>query len=230
MRVYVGTSGWYYDWNIGKNLDWYLQYSGLNAVELNASFYRFPFPSQVKSWAGKGKNLKWAVKVHRLITHKHRFSAESLKIWVDFFQLFSPLDASVSFYLFQTPASFQEVEKALSFAEETNLGKRFALEFRNLTLLQDTHLCLRLSRSLTLVSVDSPDIQGKIFPAKTVYLRLHGRVHWYSHDYTDQQLQHLAEKLLETKAEEIFVFFNNNHAMLKNARTMYHLLTEGRRL
>ncbi|RLF12723.1 MAG: DUF72 domain-containing protein, partial [Thermoprotei archaeon] len=39
MRVYIGTSGWLYDWNLDGSLDWYVKNSGLNAVELNASFY-----------------------------------------------------------------------------------------------------------------------------------------------------------------------------------------------
>ena len=37
LRVYVGTSGWAYFWN-PDGLDWYVRNSGLNAVELNASF------------------------------------------------------------------------------------------------------------------------------------------------------------------------------------------------
>ncbi|RLE90384.1 MAG: DUF72 domain-containing protein, partial [Thermoprotei archaeon] len=69
MEIYVGTSGWMYDWNIGGNLDWYVKFSELNTVELNASFYRFPFRNQVRSWARKGSKLKWAIKVHRSITH-----------------------------------------------------------------------------------------------------------------------------------------------------------------
>ncbi|MEO0119416.1 MAG: DUF72 domain-containing protein, partial [candidate division WOR-3 bacterium] len=69
MEIYVGTSGWYYDWNLEGTFDWYLKNSKLNAVELNVSFYRFPFPNQVKSWANKGKSLRWAIKVSRIITH-----------------------------------------------------------------------------------------------------------------------------------------------------------------
>ncbi len=53
MKFYVGTSGWAYKWNKGGNLEWYLENSGLNAVELNASFYRFPFPNQIKGWVKK---------------------------------------------------------------------------------------------------------------------------------------------------------------------------------
>jgi len=51
----------------GRSLDWFIQDFGLKAVELNASFYRLSSPSQVMSWARKGKRPRWAVKVHRSI-------------------------------------------------------------------------------------------------------------------------------------------------------------------
>ncbi|MEO0226027.1 MAG: DUF72 domain-containing protein, partial [candidate division WOR-3 bacterium] len=58
MKIHVGTSGWYYEWNQDRTLDWYITNSGLNSIELNASFYRFPFPNQVKAWAKKGRPLR----------------------------------------------------------------------------------------------------------------------------------------------------------------------------
>jgi len=63
LQVFVGTSGWLYDWNEGGTLDWYVRFSGLNAVELNASFYRLPFRRQVESWARRGSSLRWSVKI-----------------------------------------------------------------------------------------------------------------------------------------------------------------------
>ncbi|MEM1742154.1 MAG: DUF72 domain-containing protein, partial [Desulfurococcaceae archaeon] len=81
MQVFVGTSGWLYDWNEEASFDWYVKYSGLNAVELNASFYRFPFRNQIKSWSSKGSNLRWSIKVHRSITHFHRMKKTALDIW-----------------------------------------------------------------------------------------------------------------------------------------------------
>jgi uncharacterized protein YecE (DUF72 family) len=49
MKVLVETSGWFYDWYDDGTLDWHVERSGLNVVELNASFYRFPFPNMVGS-------------------------------------------------------------------------------------------------------------------------------------------------------------------------------------
>lgn len=101
MKVFVGTSGWLYDWNEDGTLDWYVENSGLNAVELNASFYRFPFQNQVKSWKRKSKSLRWAIKVHRSITHLRKFGERAYDIWDKFKNLFNPLEDLIDFYLFQ---------------------------------------------------------------------------------------------------------------------------------
>jgi len=92
LEFYVGTSGWFYSWNEKRNLDWYIVNSGLNAVELNASFYRFPFPNMINSWATKGKGLRWSIKVNRLITHTFKFSDRVWESWRKFYDLFTPLD------------------------------------------------------------------------------------------------------------------------------------------
>ena len=53
MRVFIGTSGWSYNWNKGKSLDWYAHDTDLNAIELNMSFYRFPDRHMIESCAKK---------------------------------------------------------------------------------------------------------------------------------------------------------------------------------
>ena len=105
-KIFVGTSGWTYEWNSEGTLSWYVENSGLNCVELNASFYRFPFPSQVKSWALKGCGLRWIVKVNQLITHRFKLNEKALGLWGRFKELFDPLDKFVDFYLFQLPPTF----------------------------------------------------------------------------------------------------------------------------
>lgn len=100
MEIYVGTSGWFYSWNKEKNFTWYVENSRLNAVELNASFYRFPFPNQINSWAQKGKNIRFSIKVSRRVTHIHHLSQESYPVWEAFLQLFSPLQSLIDFLSF----------------------------------------------------------------------------------------------------------------------------------
>ncbi|HWR26144.1 MAG TPA: DUF72 domain-containing protein [Methanosarcina sp.] len=218
MKVFVGTSGWYYEWNKKKSLDWFVQNSGLNSVELNASFYRFPSQKQIEGWKVKGTGLRWSVKVHRSITHWRQFSQSSLEIWENFRELFEPMDHLIDFYLFQAPPKFNSITKALWLAEAAKLGKRFALEIRNKALLGNDELCAELMKKGTLVSVDSPDYRNRIFPEKVVYMRMHGRAGWYNYDYSEEEIEETIEKIAKFEPEKVYIYFNNNHNMLENAK------------
>jgi len=230
-EVYVGTSGWLYSWNRGRSLDWYIRHSGLNAVELNSSFYRYPSSRQVESWRRRGSSLRWAVKVHRSITHLHRLNEKALESWRRFHQLFRPMDELIDFYLFQLPPSYApsetSIERLERLAEETALGQRLAIEYRHLGWLETglgAETCRRLGA--TFVSIDSPIGVYIARSNENIYLRMHGRRAWYSHYYSDEELRQDAEKILELKPLRAYVFFNNDHAMLENAQRMKKILEE----
>src|SRR5690606_23879223 len=106
MEVHVGTSGWAYAWNRGGSLAWFAEHSGLDAIELNASFYGFPSEKSVLSWADAGSGLRWSIKVNRSVTHRHRFNEKAVAVWERFRERFLPLDDLVDFYLFQAPPAF----------------------------------------------------------------------------------------------------------------------------
>jgi len=227
LEVYVGTSGWLYSWNKGGSLDWYVKYSGLNAVELNASFYRFPSSNAVKSWEVKGSGLRWAIKVNRLVTHTFKFNENAFSRWKTFRRLFEPMENIVDFYLFQIPPSIKSsfIPKIESFISKVDLGERFALEPRNMTWFNNSAVVEWASKvGLTLVSVDSPDFPLEIFNTNgIVYVRMHGRTFWYSHCYTISELTEVKEKILETEPKKVYIFFNNDTDMLHNAQEMLAL-------
>ncbi len=228
VEFFVGTSGWMYDWNLGGSLDWYVRNSGLNAVELNASFYRFPFPSQVAAWARKGRRLRWAVKVHRSITHVRRLSEKALETWRRFNKLFDPLDSQIDFYLFQMPPNFAATNLNLArvrrFIREAQIGERFAIEFRHDSWFRKDLAEMIAGLEATYVSIDSP-MASLIIPSnKIIYLRMHGRTSWYSHNYSEDELREIAESVKSHDPERAYIFFNNDHWMLKNARFMLGLL------
>ncbi|HDR72626.1 MAG TPA: DUF72 domain-containing protein [Methanoculleus sp.] len=226
MEVYVGTSGWYYAWNREKSLDWFCAHAGLHAVELNASFYRFPSPDQVRSWAEKGADLSWSVKVHRSVTHAHLFNEEGFSVWERFRDAFAPLDDRIAFYLFQAPPRFDDQERLITFADEADLGDRCAVEVRNPDLVGDDDLCAMIKDHAVLVSVDSPDFQNRIFAGPLIYLRMHGRGEWYSYNYSGEELEETASIVRSGDPKRVHVFFNNDHAMLDNAQAMARLLAE----
>lgn len=227
MEFYVGTSGWYYEWNEGLTLDWYIKNSRLNAIELNASFYRFPFPHQIKSWVKKGKDLHWVIKVNRLVTHRFKFSEKGLNIWQKFYDLFAPLEASIDYYLFQLPPNLSKnaKDRISRFISKININNKFALEFRNKTWFDREIVEWAESLKITLVSIDAPELPRTIFnSSNNVYLRMHGRTGWYSHNYTKKELNEIADNLFSAGAKRIYIFFNNNHNMLKNAQDMMEIL------
>ncbi|MEM0030063.1 MAG: DUF72 domain-containing protein, partial [Candidatus Nitrosocaldus sp.] len=97
--------------------------------------------------------------------------------------------------------------------------------FRSMRWFDKTYIDWASKLGITWVSTDSPDYPLEIYNTNTiVYERMHGRTAWYSHYYTDEELRGVAEKILNTRPEKVYVFFNNNHAMLENARTMQKIL------
>jgi len=229
-EIYVGTSGWVYDWN-PDGLEWYVVASGLNAVELNASFYRFPRSSAVLKWARLGSRLRWAIKVHRGITHSRRLAASAVDLWNKLRSLFEPMEGLIEFYLFQMPPTFsakpENVERIEGFVAECGLKRRMALEFRHSTWFSRGWEKWASELGITLVSVDAPDLPRDIYNTSgDVYLRMHGRTWWYTHRYTEEELREVARRVLDASPERVFVFFNNDHDMLENGREMLALLRE----
>ncbi|HWR27236.1 MAG TPA: DUF72 domain-containing protein [Candidatus Thermoplasmatota archaeon] len=221
-EVYVGTSGWSYDWNLGNSLGWYIRESQLNAIELNMSFYRFPYPNMVKSWATKGKNLAWVVKVHRSITHFQKLSNTAVEGFQRFKTRFTPMEDLIHYYLFQLPPSFTDLSTLEQFIEKTGTEK-FAVEFRHPALFTNELIAWGKQHDVLLVSIDAPQLPRTIMSKEIVYERIHGRTAWYSHDYSDQELQEIKKRILTGHPKTLYVFFNNNHAMMQNAIRMYHL-------
>ncbi|MEM2154159.1 MAG: DUF72 domain-containing protein [Nitrososphaeria archaeon] len=227
MKIFVGTSGWSYDWNIDGTLSWYVKNSGLNCIELNASFYRFPFPNQVKSWTLKGRDLRWIIKVNQLITHKFKFNDKAFSLWKKFENLFKPMDDIIDFYLFQLPPilSPNYSTKLEHFIKKSELGARFALEARNIKWFNEEWIKWASELGITWVSVDSPEHPREIYSSnRIVYVRMHGRQFWYSYYYEDEELEGISKKILKINPLKAYVLFNNDTNMLENGRRMFSLL------
>ncbi|MEM1628264.1 MAG: DUF72 domain-containing protein [Desulfurococcaceae archaeon] len=228
MEIFVGTSGWLYDWNEEATLEWYVRESGLNAVELNASFYRFPFRNQVKSWARKGRRLRWSIKVHRSITHLRKMGDRAIDIWWKFHELFKPMDNIIDFYLFQLPPTFtckeENLGKISTFNKETRLDNRMAIEFRHSSCFNDRVLEWAIKEGITIVSIDAPIAYWIVKNNDLIYLRMHGREAWYGYEYNEKELEKIAMDIFNLKPNKVYVFLNNDHWMLENARYMKKVL------
>lgn len=228
VEIYVGTSGWLYNWNRGRSLDWYVKYSGLNAVELNSSFYRLPKPKVVNSWVNKASALRWSIKAYRYISHVAKLSGNALKEWRKMIELFKPLNNSIDFYLIQLPPSFKYTDDNLNrlhdFISEIGGGEKVAIEFRERGWFNNNVVNTINEIGVTVVSVDSPDIKWVGSNNGVVYLRMHGRSNWYFHNYSDGELREVANEIMALNPVKVYIFFNNDHWMLENAKTMLSIL------
>lgn len=228
LEIYVGTSGWLYSWNKGRSLDWYVKYSGLNAIELNSSFYRLPKPNMVNSWVNKASALRWSIKAYRYISHVAKLSGNASEWWRKMIELFKPLNSSIDYYLIQLPPSFKYTNDNLNrlreFVSEIGGGGRIAVEFRERGWFSDNVVNSINETGATMVSIDSPEIRWIGCSNGVIYLRMHGRSNWYLHNYSDDELLEVAKAIESLNPIKVYVFFNNDHWMLENARTMLSIL------
>ncbi|MCM8762618.1 MAG: DUF72 domain-containing protein [Candidatus Omnitrophica bacterium] len=230
MKVYAGTSGWLYDWNKGGNFEWFVEHSELNSVELNASFYRFPFPNQIKYWSTKAKGIRFSIKVHRKITHILKLNEQAIEVWNDFQSLFSPLKKTIDFYLFQMSPSFspQHLDRVQDFFSKVGHNHKFAIEFRHPNWFDERMVRQIEKTGLVFVSVDNPQRQAFVVKTNSViYIRFHGRGSWYSYDYSVKELEDISKQIYLLKPEYVYGYFNNNHNMLSNARKFLKMLVKG---
>lgn len=226
MEILVGTTGWSNPtWN-PNGLLWYQKHSRLNAIELSMPFYQLPHKDQVKAWALESKHLTWCVKVNRSITHFFRFNDAAWEQFLRFRELFSPLDSSIAHYLFQLPPNAHPSSREVveDFFHKTQLGPRFALEWRNPKWFMDEHIEWAKRLNMTVVSADSPTVPRDVINTNgTVYLRLHGRSDWFEHHYSRKELGAIVDEVRKTGCKKVIAFLNNESSQLKNARALFNI-------
>ena len=75
-------------------------------VEINASFYRFPVRSWIKTRIKSPAGFGFSIKVHRSMTRYQRLKPNAVKTWKKFESLFKEMKGRISFWLFQMPPNF----------------------------------------------------------------------------------------------------------------------------
>jgi uncharacterized protein YecE (DUF72 family) len=220
--IKIGTSGYTYSWNKAKPtpFQWYVN-QGFNSVEINASFYRFPTESWIKTWQAVAPNeFTFSIKVHRSITHYTKLKGKSLELWKRFSRSLGSLGKKrVDFWLFQMSSSYKYNQKNLetirTFFEKTRLGNKAVVEFRDTSWWK----AIKEIENMDIVfcSVDAPGLPHNLISMNdAVYLRLHGFKKWYNYVYSDKELDKILSKLKKLNANKKAIYLNNNHGMLKN--------------
>lgn len=194
---------------------------GFNSVEINASFYRFPIQSWVKTWLTAPEDFSFSIKVHRSITHYTKLKNRSLELWNRFRQPLESLEKKIDFWLFQMPSNYkykqENLEAIRAFFEKTNLRNKAVIEFRDTSWWKAVKEIANIG--IVFCSVDAPGLPHRLMSTNgAVYLRLHGSKEWYNYIYSEKELDNILSRIKKLKADKKMIYLNNDHGMLQNGR------------
>lgn len=218
----IGTSGYTYFWNEANPtpFKWYIS-QGFNSVEINASFYRFPIQSWVKTWLTAPEDFSFSIKVHRSITHYTKLKNRSLELWNRFRQPLESLEKKIDFWLFQMPSNYkykqENLEAIRAFFEKDNLRNKAVIEFRDTSWWKAVKEIANIG--IVFCSVDAPGLPHSLMSTNgAMYLRLHGSKEWYNYIYSEKELDNILSRFKKLKADKKMIYLNNDHGMLQNGR------------
>jgi uncharacterized protein YecE (DUF72 family) len=239
-KFFVGTSGWTYDHWIGNFYPdklpkhrWFSHYlTVFNAVEVNATFYRSFQDATFHNWFEKApENFRYVLKAPRIITHRKYLEDVSGEIQ-EFWRSACLLGSKLGLILLQvapaTPYDLRRLEAAIrAFGDP----RKVAVEVRSAHwLTKDTQQMLA-DLGAVFCNADSPRLRLTDWVTSTsAYIRLHGRRTWYADNYSDDELEEIAQlarNMGERGAKEIYVFFNNDFEGYapQNAQTLSKMLS-----
>lgn len=230
----IGTSGYNYSWNKGKNkkFDWYLN-QGFNSVEINGSFYHFPTPSWIDNWKNSSaKEFKFSIKVNRAITHYTRLKGKkSIDLWRNFKKTLEPIQDQIAFSLFQMPSTFkfndENMERLGTFVKNADLDESAIFEFRDDSWWSRASIKELEKLKITMCSVDAPLLpRGILNLNNIIYFRLHGAKSWYNYTYTKKELRNIIMRLKKKPGSLKAIYLNNDHGMLPNGKFLIQQLIE----
>lgn len=228
MELYVGTSGYQYDfWRGGlypeglkkdAMLEMYAQH--FRSVEVNNTFYRMPKREVVQRWAdATPDDFRFVIKASKRITHKDPLTdADSLAY---LFRVLEPLEDKLGAVLFQLPPYLRKgVDRLRGFLEMLPEGAPAVLEFRHTSWLCDeVYDVLRAGpAAMSLGDFEGKDGDGLdegrtpvVATAPWGYARLR------EDGYDEAGLRAWRERLAQPW-ERLFVFFKHEETAPDNAK------------
>lgn len=237
MRIHVGCSGWFYSHWRGvfypaqeqTTKNWFGYYANVfDTVELNAPFYRWPTPATVRRWKRDAPpRFIYTVKVNQSITHECRMVRTRKRVQ-EFYRIEEVLGDKMGCFLFQFPPSYRYTASRLrSIVTQLDPTKRNAVEFRHHSWWRESVYRAFAARGITFCAVSAPRLP-ETFPSgqRLLYVRFSGRTQWYRHNYSREELAVWVERIRNSGAEEVWVYFNNDHHgfAIQNALALRRML------
>ncbi len=233
MDVYVGTSGYQYDfWRGGiypeglKKPDMLEVYAQqFRTVEVNNTFYRMPKREVVQRWAdATPDDFRFVIKASKRITHKDPLTDADSVAYL--FNVLEPLEHKLGAVLFQLPPYLRKgVDRLKAFLELLPDGAPAVLEFRHTSWFCDeVYDALKAGPA----AMSLGDFEGKggealeggrmpnVVTAPWGYARLR------DDDYDEAALKAWSGAL-SLSWERLFVFFKCEETAPKNAKAFAQL-------
>jgi uncharacterized protein YecE (DUF72 family) len=218
---HLGTSGWSYPGWKGRfyppdlpSAEWLPFYARHFAtVEINMTFYRFPKPETLRVWLERTPaHFSFTLKANRQITHLKKL--RNVKSEVNYFNILAgSLRERLGCILFQLPPS---ITRDLGLLDEflSTLSPEFknVIEFRHESWYDESVWERLRSHGVTFCTVSSGQVPGSpVETSPVAYFRFHGLTGGHRYNYTDEELAQWAETIKQVKAEECYVYFNNDY-------------------
>ena len=218
---HLGTSGWSYPGWKGRfypsdlpSSNWLPFYARHFAtVEINMTFYRFPKPETLRGWMERTPaHFSFTLKANRQITHLKKL--RNVKSEVNYFNILAgSLQERLGCILFQLPPS---ITRDLDLLEEflSTLSPEFknVIEFRHESWYGESVWERLRAHGVTFCTVSSGHVPGSpVETSPVAYFRFHGLTGGHRYNYTGEELAQWAETIKQVKAEECYVYFNNDY-------------------
>ncbi len=243
QNILIGTSGWSYEHWVEKfyppdlaKREWIIFYAQhFNTVELNMSFYRFPFKNMLQGWKKKlPDTFEMTMKANRQITHRKRFKDVG-DLVTGFYDLTQLLAQNKGCILFQAPPSFENneenMERLKNFLTVLDPDEKNVIEFRHPSWWQDPVYQLLRKYNVAFCVVSGLDMPAEVIvTADIAYFRFHGPEKAYASQYSDKQLREWSEKINQLNAEHdlkaLHCYFNNDMQAyaVQNAQRLSELI------
>jgi uncharacterized protein YecE (DUF72 family) len=213
MRILTGTSGWSYAAWKGRfypedlpSTRFLAHYARrLDAVEVNATFYRAPRPETLAAWRGEAPaGFVFALKAPQRITHRKRLVDVGGDVaW--FLRAAAELGSALGPVLFQLPPTLrQDLPRLRELLAALPRGGRFALEVRHESWLADETFTALSDAGVALCVADTEETSTPLIAtAPFGYLRLRRP------DYDGAALARWAERIQGQRWTDAFVFFKH---------------------
>jgi uncharacterized protein YecE (DUF72 family) len=220
--IRIGTSGWSYaHWRrvfypesmaSKRWLSYYVRY--FDTVEVNNSFYHLPGQSAFEKWRAEAPSgFVFAVKANRFITHMKKLKNvdDALSLFVERAGI---LGRNLGPILFQLPPNLRfDAARLKDFLDQLPQRRRFVVEFRNATWINEKMVDMLKSKKVALCIHDLLDIDcPRLMTSSFSYFRFHGFSEKYGGSYPKRVLTDYAETMVEmiSRGRDVYAYFNND--------------------